>query len=274
MTAGPTTRAVILARGLGTRMRRSDATQLTPEQARAADAGSKALLPVGALGRPFLDYALSALADAGISEVCLVVAPDDIALQQRYGGEIPLTRLRICIAFQTEARGTADAVLAARTFAGSRHVLVLNADNYYPVDVIRALASAGAAAVPGFDRDALVRLGHIDGERVRAYALLQTNSAGVLTDIIEKPDASTFARLTGAPVSMNIWSMPPDIFDACRRVTPSARGELELPDGVRIAIREGVQFQVLPFARGVLDLSHRGDVAEVTKRLADVEVHL
>ena len=273
MTVRPTTKAVILARGLGTRMRRDDATPLTPEQARAADTGSKALLPVGSLGRPFLDYVLSALADAGITDVCLVVAPDDTALQSRYGDELPLERLRVCFAFQAKALGSADALLAASDFAGKDNVIVLNSDNYYPVEVVRALALAGAPAVPGFDRDSLVRLGHIDADRVRAYALLQADNASTLTDIVEKPDAMTFARMTTATVSMNIWSMPPAIFAACRRVTPSARGELELPDAVRIAIRDGVRFRVLPFALGVLDLSHRADIPAVTARLAGVEVH-
>jgi dTDP-glucose pyrophosphorylase len=274
MTARPTTKAVILARGLGTRMRRGDATGLSPEQARAADAGAKALLPVDPSGRPFLDYVLSALADAGVTDVCLVVAPDEMALQRRYTKETALTRLRVRFAFQKEARGTADALFAARDFSGRENVLVLNADNYYPVEVIRALCLAGAPAVPGFNREALVRLGHIEAERVRAYALLQADSSGILTDIIEKPDAATFEKMTNAPISMNIWSMPTAIFDACRRVAPSARGELELPDAVRIAIKDGVRFRVLPFALGVLDLSHRADVPQVAKRLSGFEVSL
>ncbi len=52
---------------------------LSETQQRAADAGLKAMMPIA--GRPFLDYLLSALADAGIREVALVVAPDHAALQ-------------------------------------------------------------------------------------------------------------------------------------------------------------------------------------------------
>lgn len=267
-----TTKAVILARGLGTRMRRDDPTDLSPEQASAADAGSKAMLPVG---RPFLDYVLSALADADVVDVCIVVAPDDTLIQRRYDAELTLDRIRVGFAYQREAKGTADALLSARGFVGDDHVLVLNADNYYPVEVIRALAALGTPGVPGFDRDALVRLGHIDADRVRAYALLRVDAQGFLEDIIEKPDDATFARLHNAPVSMNLWSMPPAIFDACERVTPSVRGELELPEAVRIAIREvGVRFTILPFALGVLDLSHRADVPAITARLQGTQVRL
>jgi glucose-1-phosphate thymidylyltransferase len=266
-----TNKAVILARGLGTRMRHDDATVLSREQARAADAGAKALLPVG---RPFLDYVLSALADAGMQHVCIVVAPDDTTLPRRYHTEVSLQRLHISFAIQREALGTADALRSARAFAGNDHVLVLNADNYYPVDIVRTLAALGAPAVPGFDREALVRLGHIDAERVRAYALLSVDAAGYLQDIIEKPDDATYTRMGDAPVSMNIWSVPPAIFDACEQVTPSARGELELPDAVRIAIHGGMRFKVIPVANGVLDLSRRADVAAVAERLRNVEVRL
>ncbi|MGI8619426.1 MAG: nucleotidyltransferase family protein, partial [Gemmatimonadaceae bacterium] len=55
-----TTKAVVLARGLGTRMRAADSTaDLDADASAIADSGVKAMIPVG---RPFLDYVLSALA--------------------------------------------------------------------------------------------------------------------------------------------------------------------------------------------------------------------
>ena len=54
--------AVIMAGGLGSRMRRRDETAtLEASQVAAADAGVKGMIPIK---RPFLDYVLSALADA------------------------------------------------------------------------------------------------------------------------------------------------------------------------------------------------------------------
>jgi dTDP-glucose pyrophosphorylase len=75
-----TTRTIVLARGLGTRMRAADpSARLSAEQQRAADAGLKAMIPLN--GRPFLDYILSALADAGIRDAGLIVAPEHRALR-------------------------------------------------------------------------------------------------------------------------------------------------------------------------------------------------
>src|SRR6185437_10854030 len=110
-------KAIVGAAGRGTRMRAPTGATLTAEQAAAADAGAKPLIPVGS-ARPFLDYSLSALADGGFVRVCLVVAPGDAAIRDRYSSELRLERLEIAFAEQAAARGTADALLAARDFAG------------------------------------------------------------------------------------------------------------------------------------------------------------
>ncbi|WP_353066467.1 hypothetical protein [Arcanobacterium hippocoleae] len=67
-------KVVVLARGLGTRMRKAAAgAELTGAQAEAASLGAKAMMPIG---RPFLDHCLHAYADAGITEACLVIGPE------------------------------------------------------------------------------------------------------------------------------------------------------------------------------------------------------
>ena len=267
-------KAVILARGLGTRMRREEpGAALSAEQAAAADAGVKAMMPIG---RPFLHHVLSALADAGITQVCLVVAPDADEIREHFTREARPTRFTIQFAVQDQPRGTADALLAAESFAGGERFLALNADNYYPVESYRALAALHGAGVAGFDRHVLVRDGSIDAARIRRYALLRAASDGGLTHIVEKPDEATAAAMGAhALVSMNLWAFTPEIFEACRRAPPSSRGEQELPDAVRIAMSElAVPFRVVPIAAPVLDLASRNDVSSVALALRDAAVEL
>ena len=77
-----TNKAVILARGLGKRMRQADErATIDAQQAAVADQGIKAMIPIG---RPFLDYVLSALADAGYHDVCLVIGPEHTAVRDSY----------------------------------------------------------------------------------------------------------------------------------------------------------------------------------------------
>ena len=268
--AGRTRVAVVLARGLGTRMRASSAagSGLTSQQATAAASGYKALMPIGE--HRLIDYSLSALVDAGIERAILVVGPEHEDFR-RHIDSLELTRLTIDLAVQVNPLGTADAVLSAEAAVDGEPFLMVNGDNYYPRQVLRDLARHRGNALAGFDRAALVAESNIPAERIAAFAIVRARD-GALEEIVEKP-AAEVVRAAGAhaPVSMNAFRFTPEIFAACRRIAPSPRGELEIVDAVR-ALPGPVS--VLSATGGVLDLSRREDIAEVEARLSGTEVSL
>lgn len=245
-------------------MRAAADVELTGPQSAAADAGLKFMVPIN--GRPFLDHVLDAVAAAGFEEVCLVVSPDS---PLRTGaGEGIVARRGVRVAVQSEPRGGADAVLAAEPVVAGADLVVLNADNLCPAPVVRRIRELDGPGLAGFDREALVRESNIPPERVMEFALLREHE-GVLAEIVEKPSPERAAAMAGARVSMTCWRFDPSIFDACRDVTPSARGELELPDAVALAIARGTRFRVVPVSTGVLDMSRREDIPMVERFLAD-----
>lgn len=268
-----TRRALVLARGLGTRMR-SDAagTALDPAQRAAAEAGMKAFMPIG---RPFLDYILSSLADAGVTTIGVVIGPEHEVVRRYYEREVTLSRLTVECIVQREARGTADAVLASENWTAGEPFLVVNGDNYYPVAALRALAALSLPGLVAFSRQGLVSDGQIEPERILRFALLDLDG-NRLRRIVEKPDevdVQRFAR--SAWVSMNCWRFDDRVFESCRRVPLSPRGEYELPLAVQQAIDDGrFPVEAVFSEAGVLDLSGRADVAVVANRLASVDVHL
>jgi glucose-1-phosphate thymidylyltransferase len=74
---------------------------------------------------------------------------------------------------------------------------------------------------------------------------------------------------------MNCWRLGPTIFEACRNIQPSPRGELELPDAVQYALETlGEPFGVVTVSAPVLDLSSRMDVSAVHEHLAGSRVEL
>jgi glucose-1-phosphate thymidylyltransferase len=288
-----TSRAVVLARGLGTRMREADpSVSLTVEQQRSADAGLKAMIPVH--GRPFVDYVLSAIADAGITRVALVVAPDHLLIRRYFEDHAP-SRLEIRFVVQEDPLGTANAVLAAERWTGGDPFLAMNADNLYPVRALKDLASLDEPGLPAFDADDLVRTGNIPADRVNAFALVETDEEGYLVRIVEKPKAGVLLPEGGsheielpeevevpesveAPaasafrrkpllVSMNCWRFDARVFAACRDVPRSVRGEFELPEAVALAMTRGVRFRAIRARGPVLDLSRRADMIDVARRL-------
>lgn len=265
-------KAVLLARGLGRRMQAAADTMLTPAQQAAAARGAKGMMPIGAGQRPFLDHVLSALADAGCREVCLVVAPDHDAIRAYYSGRGRPARIHVSYAVQAEANGTARAVLAAKAFTGDAPFLVLNADNLYPADVLRSLVAADGPAVPAFESAALVRESGFPAERVAGFARLEADPAGQLLGIVEKPSAAQWADAgPHALVSMNVWRFDPRVYDACATVPLSARGEYELPEAVGVAVAGGMVIRVLRARGAVLDLSRQEDIPRVAARLAGLE---
>lgn len=268
------TKLVILAAGRGRRMRRTaPGLVLSPEQREAASRGLKGLIPIG--GRPYLDHIIGAAADAGVREICLVVGPGRHPVRERYE-RVEATRVKIVFAVQEEPLGSAHALLAAESFAGDDPVLVINADNYYPAAAIAGLCALEGNGLAGFRREVLVSRGNIPPERVAAYAIVTADADGLLTRIVEKPNAADVRSMAGsAYVSMTCWRFAPSIFAACRAVPRSARGEYEVPDAVMWASRSlGEQFRIVPVNEPVLDLSCQEDIPSVEAHLRGREVRL
>lgn len=97
----------------------------------------------------------------------------------------------------------------------------------------------------------------------------------MLAGIREKPGLEV-VRAAGpqALISMNVWRFDERIFDACRDVPLSSRGERELPQAVGLAVSRGVRFEVFPVRGIVLDLSKREDIPRVASALEGMTVSL
>jgi glucose-1-phosphate thymidylyltransferase len=263
-------KAVVLARGLGTRMRQADAAaRLDAEQEAIAQTGLKAMIPIG---RPFLDYVLSGLADAGYEEVCVVIGPEHGGVKNHYTVVAPPRRIRITFAVQAEPRGTADAVLTVEEFASGKDFLCMNSDNYYPASVLQKLRTLNEPGVALFDQLTLLTKGNISEEKIQKFAICEISEDGYLRAIVEKPAAPVMATVRGnALVSMNCWRFSSAIFEVCRHTPLSPRGEYELPAAVGEGInRYGLRFRAVRCYEGVLDLSSRADIAIVAEKLQGV----
>ncbi|MGK2960764.1 MAG: sugar phosphate nucleotidyltransferase [Gemmatimonadaceae bacterium] len=259
---------VILARGLGTRMRKADPDAVVEsDQAAVADAGVKGMIPIG---RPFLDYVLGAIADAGYERVCLVIGPEHEAISDHYTRVAPPSRLSIDFAVQEKPLGTADAVLAAEEFTRGAGFVVLNSDNYYPVEALARLRTARPPALIGFARKALIERGNVAPDRAGRFGALEIDDAGHLLSITPRQGSTAPGEVYA---SMNCWLFDSRIFDACRTVPVSPRGELELTRAVQMAVDSGLmKIRVITMDLPVLDLSSRADIPLVAERLEGIPV--
>ena len=241
-------------------MRASDAvSDLSVEQQQIAELGIKALMPV-ANGKTMLELAVTNLYAAGFDELCLVIGPEHDAVREFCSEK----GIAAEFAVQESPLGTADAVLAASPFIRDELFLIANSDNLYPVESLRRLRQANCPGLIGFEREALIANSNIPKDRIAKFATLEVDEEGYLMHIVEKPDKVEPDSL----VSMNAWLFSPMIFEACRAIEPSTRGEYEIASAVEYAMKcLGERFTVTNSSEGVLDLSSRADIASVRRFL-------
>jgi bifunctional UDP-N-acetylglucosamine pyrophosphorylase/glucosamine-1-phosphate N-acetyltransferase len=197
--------AIILAAGLGTRLRPHTLT--TP----------KPLLPVQ--GRPILDWTLGALPRA-VDRVIVVVHYLADQVEAYLRGQKHFARW--ATVFQDEPRGTGDALRRCRAQVQSDRLLVLNGDDLYGAAALAALAACPAAVLCTVVPEP------------RKFGIAFLRADGMLEQLVEKPDLDG-PRLanTGA------YLFPRSVFDIEIRLSP--RGEYEITDYVSaLAGREPV----------------------------------
>lgn len=270
-------KAVILARGLGTRMQReAEGVQLDETTREWANKGMKAMIPIA--GRPFVDYVVENCLRAGYTEICFVVAPDNDVIRTYYAARAEsLKPATIHFANQLEPKGTADAVYAAKEFAGDESFVMLNCDNLYPVSDLYSLREVeeGTNALPGYDREQLIANSNIPPDRIARFAVVDVDEQWNLKRIVEKPDNPEEYAVNGKVlVSMNVFRFTPDVFTACERIEPHpVRGEYELPSAVQYIIDHRLApFKVIPSQQGVLDLTGKADIESVRRLLEGMRI--
>jgi len=262
-------------------MRRGAEADLSDEQQRIASSGLKAMMPIGDESqdgseppRPFIDHVINELADAGLTDIGLVIGPEHDVVREYYAAQ-DLRRVSISFAVQDEPLGTADAVRSARDFVGGDRFVMVNSDNFYPAEAVRTLVAAPGTATVGFDAAAMVAQSNIPADRIAAFAIVEADADGHLVDLHEKPSPEVVERFgEHALVSMNCFLFGPSIIEACDTIEPSARGEYEITDAIRHLVAAGEQVTVVPAAVGVLDMSGRTDVPLVAAALGSRHVDL
>jgi len=195
--------AVILAAGLGTRLRPHTLT--TP----------KPLLPVR--GRPVIDWILGAL-PSKVDRIVVVVH----YLAEQLEGYLRTQQWfsQWAIVPQQKPQGTGDALRQCRNQIHSDHFFVLNGDDLFGARDLAALA----------EKPAGLMVHNVDEPRKFGIAFLKPD--GTLAKLVEKPNLEGWQLAnTGAYV------FPRQVFDIDLPLSP--RGEYEITDYVSTLASQG-----------------------------------
>ena len=208
--------AVIPAAGRGSRL-----GELTADR-------PKGLVDVG--GRPLLAHVFETAVEAGADALVVIVGYEAAQIVDRFGDDfegVPITYVH-----QREQLGLGHAVLQAEPHVDGTFLLV-NGDNVFAGSVEPAIEAVAEA-------DAALAVEEVPPEIAATTGVIETNEAGRVTGIVEKP-----AEPSSTLVTTGCYVLPKEVFHACALLRPSAEGEYQLSEAVGLLVRAGYEIETV-----------------------------
>lgn len=202
-------KGIVLAGGSGSRL------------APLTNTTSKQLLPV--YDKPMVYYPLATLMDLGIKDVLIISTPRDLPNIEALFGSGNQFGLNITYRVQSAPNGIAECFLLADYFIDEPICLILG-DNIF---ILREeLLQLRQLVQTPLDTAAILLCPVQDPER---FGVANCDENGRVLKLEEKPRTPT-SNLA----SVGLYFYPADVLDKARQLKPSARGELEITDPLKI----------------------------------------
>jgi glucose-1-phosphate thymidylyltransferase len=209
-------KGLILSGGKGTRLRPITHTS------------AKQLVPVA--NKPVLFYGIEAMAEAGIVEIGIIIAPETGGEIRAAAGDGSRFGVEITYVEQDEPRGLAHAALTAEKFLDGEPFVMYLGDNLLQGGISDLVQSFHASAP-----DALILLTPVPDPQ--NYGVAELDGERVLRLVEKPPQPATDLALVG------VYMFTAGIHDASRAIQPSARGELEITDAIQHLVDGGARVE-------------------------------
>ncbi|NQT91832.1 MAG: UTP--glucose-1-phosphate uridylyltransferase GalU, partial [Lentisphaerae bacterium] len=219
----------------------------------ASKSQPKEMLPI--VDKPVIQYVVEEAVESGITDILMIIGKGKRAIEEHFdrnfeleaeleakGKTEELKAIRrissiadVHFVWQKELRGLGHAISCARQHVGGEPFAVLLGDTLLdsPEEpVTRQLMRA-------YDRygETIVALEEVERDRIGRYGVISgrpvTDNVTLIEGVVEKPapeDAPSNLAIAGRYV------LPPEIFDCIDRTEPSANGEIQLTDALRLLL--------------------------------------
>jgi len=235
-------KALVLSGGKGTRLRPLTFTL------------AKQLIPVA--NTPILGYVLAQVAETGILEVGIIVAPETGQYVKEYVGDGAEWGLKVSYIPQ-EPLGIAHAVKTARTFLGEEDFVMCLGDNLQGGGIVGL-----AKKFRQENLDALILLKAVEDATMFGVATL--GNKGNVTKLVEKPKKpESNLAIVGTYLFSN------KVHQAIRKIKPSWRNELEITDAIQQMITMGLRVKAEALNTWWVDTGKKDDILAANARILD-----
>ncbi|KKW01923.1 MAG: tdp-glucose pyrophosphorylase [Candidatus Saccharibacteria bacterium GW2011_GWC2_48_9] len=196
---------------------------------------SKQLMPI--YDKPMVYYPLTTLMAAGIKDILIITTPQDQAAFQNLLGDGSQWGIHLEYAVQPSPDGLAQAFIIGEEFIGDDKVALVLGDNIFHG---RRLS------------ESLKKCTDPDGGIVFAYQVSDPERYGVV-DFDDNMNALSVEEKPTNPQSnyalIGLYFFDNDVIEIAKGVTPSARGELEIPSVMDVYLKQG-KLKVTPLDDG------------------------
>ncbi len=202
-------------------------------------------------GRPIIEHILLGLKHAGVQDATVVTGYRGEQIQARVGSGTALG-MRVSYRVQDPPQGTARALLLVRDLMGDEPFVLSWGD-------IVAEAGNYDTLLREFRRqpsDALLMVNEVDDPWPGA-AVYVDESWRVIRLIEKPPRGSSTTRWNNA----GIFVLTPLTFEYVERLSPSSRGEYELPQAIAAMVADGRRVRAHPLSGFWSDLGTPQDLA-------------
>ncbi|MFJ8883975.1 glucose-1-phosphate thymidylyltransferase [Streptomyces sp. NPDC102402] len=235
-------KALVLSGGAGTRLRPITHTS------------AKQLVPVA--NKPVLFYGLEAIAEAGITDVGIIVGDTAREIREAVGDGSALG-IDVTYIPQDEPLGLAHAVLIARDFLGDDDFVMYLGDNFI-VGGIKGLVEEFRADRP----EAQILLTKVPNPT--AFGVAELDAEGRVASLEEKPEEpKSDLALVG------VYLFTPAVHEAVRAIEPSWRGELEITHAIQWLIDHRHDVRSTTIAGYWKDTGNVTDMLEVNRSVLE-----